>query len=110
MLRKKVENLLINHSKSDRSNSSSPDSLDSSRDRTSDSEKQHCSPTQSLSSSTSSYTTSTKRKQAVPLSLTARLSYQQHHHDQPLNLAVNKDDDSINDSKKQKINASPSVV
>lgn len=107
---KKVENLLINHSKSDRSNSSSPDSLDSSRDRTSDSEKQHCSPTQSLSSSTSSYTTSTKRKQAVPLSLTARLSYQQHHHDQPLNLAVNKDDDSINDSKKQKINASPSVV
>lgn len=110
---KKCETLLANHSKSDRSNSSSPESFDSSRDRTSDSEKQHCSPSQSLSSSstsTSSYSTSTKRKQAVPLSLTARLSYQQHHHDQPLNLAVNKDDDSINDSKKQKINSSPSIV
>ena len=109
---KKCETLLATHSKSDRSNSSSPESCDSSRDRTSDSEKQHCSPSQSLSSSTStsSYSTSTKRKQAVPLSLTARLSYQQHHHDQPLNLAVNKDDDSINDSKKQKIQSSPSMV
>ena len=111
-LEKKSATLLTNISKSDRSNSSSPESFDSSRDRTSDSEKQHCSPSQSLSSSTStsSYSTSTKRKQAVPLSLTARLSYQQHHIDQPLNLAVNKDDDSINDCKKQKIISSPSIV
>ena len=102
---------LANISKSDRSNSSSPESFDSSRDRTSDSEKQHCSPSQSLSSSTStsSYSTSTKRKQAVPLSLTARLSYQQHHVDQPLNLAVNKDD-TITDCKKQKVISSPSIV
>jgi hypothetical protein len=99
-------------SKSDRSNSSSPESFDSSRDRTSDSEKQHCSPSQSLSSSTStsSYSTSTKRKQAVPLSLTARLSYQQHHLDQPLNLAVNKEEDTITDCKKQKVISSPSIV
>jgi len=98
--------------KSDRSNSSSPESFDSSRDRTSDSEKQHCSPSQSLSSSTStsSYSTSTKRKQAVPLSLTARLSYQQHHLDQPLNLAVNKEEDTITDCKKQKVISSPSIV
>jgi hypothetical protein len=102
---------LANISKSDRSNSSSPESFDSSRDRTSDSEKQHCSPSQSLSSSTSasSYSTSTKRKQAVPLSLTARLSYQQHHLDQPLNLAVNKDD-TIIDCKKQKVISSPSTA
>lgn len=103
---------LGNISKSDRSNSSSPESFDSSRDRTSDSEKQHCSPSQSLSSSTStsSYSTSTKRKQAVPLSLTARLSYHQHQHDQPLNLAVHKDENTITDCKKQKISPTPSVV
>jgi hypothetical protein len=109
---KKSETLLTNISKSDRSNSSSPESFDSSRDRTSDSEKQHCSPSQSLSSSTStsSYSTSTKRKQAVPLSLTARLSYQQHHLDQPLNLAVHKEEDTITDCKKQKFISPPSIV
>ncbi|CAF0721228.1 unnamed protein product [Adineta steineri] len=104
--------LLTTISKSDRSNSSSPESFDSNRDRTSDSEKQHCSPSQSLSSSTStsSYSTSTKRKQAVPLSLTARLSYQNHHVDQPLNLAVNKEEDTISDCKKQKVISSPSIA
>jgi hypothetical protein len=104
--------LLTTISKSDRSNSSSPESLDSNRDRTSDSEKQHCSPSQSLSSSTStsSYSTSTKRKQAVPLSLTARLSYQHHHLDQPLNLAVNKYEDTITDCKKQKVISPPSIA
>ncbi len=109
---KKSGPLLTNISKSDRSNSSSPESFDSSRDRTSDSEKQHCSPSQSLSSSTStsSYSTSTKRKQAVPLSLTARLSYQHHHLDQPLNLAVNKEEDTITDCKKQKVVSPPSIV
>ena len=103
---------LGNICKSDRSNSSSPESFDSGRDRTSDSEKQHCSPSQSLSSSTStsSYSTSTKRKQAVPLSLTARLSYQQHHLDQPLNLAVPKDENILTDCKKQKVTSSPSVI
>lgn len=106
---KKSGTLLTNISKSDRSNSSSPESFDSSRDRTSDSEKQHCSPSQSLSSSTSSYSASTKRKQAVPLSLTARLSYQQHHLDQPLNLAVNKEEDTITDCKKQKVLSPPST-
>jgi hypothetical protein len=102
---KKPIPLITTISKSDRSNSSSPESFDSSRDRTSDSEKQHCSPSQSLSSSTStsSYSTSTKRKQAVPLSLTTRLSYQHHHLDQPLNLAVNKEEDTIADCKKPKI-------
>lgn len=111
-LSKPSGSILGNISKSDRSNSSSPESFDSSRDRTSDSEKQHCSPSQSLSSSTStsSYSTSTKRKQAVPLSLTARLSYQQHHLDQPLNLAVHKDENIITDSKKQKVSSSTSVV
>jgi hypothetical protein len=109
---KKSGTLLTNISKSDRSNSSSPESFDSSRDRTSDSEKQHCSPSQSLSSSTStsSYSTSTKRKQAVPLSLTARLSYQHHHFDQPLNLAVNKEEDTITNSKKQKFISPPSIA
>ncbi|CAF2932342.1 unnamed protein product [Rotaria sp. Silwood2] len=104
--------LLTNIVKSDRSNSSSPDSFDSSRDRTSDSEKQHCSPSQSLSSSTStsSYSTSTKRKQAVPLSLTARLSHQHHHLDQPLNLAANKEEHTIGDCKKQKVISSPSIA
>jgi hypothetical protein len=104
--------LLTTISKSDRSNSSSPESFDSNRDRTSDSEKQHCSPSQSLSSSTStsSYSTSTKRKQAVPLSLTARLSYQHHHLDQPLNLAVNKYEETITDCKKQKVISPPSIT
>ncbi|CAF1195999.1 unnamed protein product [Rotaria sordida] len=104
--------LLTTISKSDRSNSSSPDSFDSGRDRTSDSEKQHCSPSQSLSSSTStsSYSTSTKRKQAVPLSLTARLSHQHHHLDQPLNLAANKDEHTIGDCKKQKVISPPSIA
>jgi hypothetical protein len=104
--------LLATISKSDRSNSSSPESFDSSRDRTSDSEKQHCSPSQSLSSSTStsSYSTSTKRKQAVPISLTARLSYQHHHHfDQPLNLAVPKEKERIADCKKHKVISPPSI-
>lgn len=104
--------LLSTIGKSDRSNSSSPESFDSGRDRTSDSEKQHCSPSQSLSSSTStsSYSTSTKRKQAVPLSLTARLSNQHHHVDQPLNLAAHKDEHAIADCKKQKVIASPSIA
>ncbi|CAF1192342.1 unnamed protein product [Adineta ricciae] len=102
--------LLTTVSKSDRSNSSSPESFDSNRDRTSDNDKQHCSPSQSLSSSISSNSTSTKRKQAVPLSLKARLSYQQQHHDQPLNLAVNKDDDTILDCKKPKLTCSPSTA
>ena len=104
--------LLTTISKSDRSNSSSPESIDSNRDRTSDSEKQHCSPSQSLSSSTStsSNSTSTKRKQAVPLSLTARLSYQQQHLDQPLNLAVHREDGTITDCKKPKLTTSPSIA
>ncbi|CAF4767747.1 unnamed protein product, partial [Rotaria sp. Silwood1] len=104
--------LLTTIVKSDRSNSSSPDSLDSSRDRTSDSEKQHCSPSQSLSSSTStsSYSTSTKRKQAVPLSLTARLSHQYHHLEQPLNLTANKEEHTIGDCKKQKVMSPPSIA
>ncbi|CAM4860204.1 unnamed protein product [Rotaria socialis] len=102
--------LLATIGKSDRSTSSSPDSFDSSRDRTSDSEKQHCSPSQSLSSSTStsSYSTSTKRKQAVPLSLTARLSHQHHHSDQPLNLAANKEH-TIEDCKKPKMISPQSI-
>ena len=104
--------LLTAVAKSDRSYSSSPDSFDSSRDRTSDSEKQHCSPSQSLSSSTStsSYSTSTKRKQAVPLSLTARLSHQHYHFDQPLNLAANKVEHTIDSCKKQKVVSPPSIA
>ena len=76
-------------SKSDRASSSSPESLDSCHD----SEKQYCSPSQSSSSSTS-----TKRKQAVPLSLTTRLS----QYDQPLNLAVPKEEEKFLNYKKQK--------
>jgi hypothetical protein len=104
--------LLTTVEKSDRSNSSTPDSFDSCRDRTSDSEKQHCSPSQSLSSSTStsSYSTSAKRKQAVPLSLTARLSHQHHQLDQPLNLAAHKDEHTIADCKKQKVVSPPSIA
>lgn len=104
--------LLTAMQKSDRSNSSSPDSVDSGRDRTSDSEKQHCSPSQSFSSSTStsSCSTSTKRKQAVPLSLTARLSHQHHHSDQPLNLAANKEEHRIEDCKKPKLISPQSIA
>ena len=103
--------LLPTLSKNDRSNSSTPESFDSSRDRTSDSEKQHCSPSQSLSSSSaSSHSTSTKRKQAVPISLTARLSSQHHHVDQPLNLAVHKDEEILADCKKAKVLSPPSTA
>ena len=90
--------------KSDRSSSSSPSSYEGNRDRTNDNEKQQIN---------SSQTSSTKRKQAVPLSLTARLSNQQHqnhHFDQPLNLAVHRDEsNSAVDYKKIKI-GSPAPI
>lgn len=70
-------------SKSDRSSSSSPESLDS--------EKQY---------SHSSSSSSTKRKQTIPISLTNRLS-QNYPTDQPLNLAVQKSKHILN-YKKQK--------
>ena len=80
-------------SKSDRSSSSSPDSLDSSHDRLSDCEKQYHSPSQCFSSSsTSSSSTSTKRKQAIPLSLSSRLSHG-FLVDQPLDLALVKEEE-----------------
>lgn len=95
----------LNSLKSDQSNYSAPVSLDSVRDRSNEHEKQTTTSNQSATS------TSAKRKQAVPLSLTARLSSQQHqnHSDQPLNLAVHKDEDcSISDHKKVK--TSPSTT
>jgi hypothetical protein len=87
-------------SKSDRASSSSPESLDSSHD----SDKQYCSPSQSSSSSTS-----TKRKQAVPISLTARLSHV-YPFDQPLNLAVPKEEEKLLKYKKQKVVYTPSSI
>jgi hypothetical protein len=78
--------LLTTISKSDRSSSSSPESFDSSRDN----EKQY-----------SSSFSSTKRKQAVPISLKARLLHG-HLVDQPLNLAVHKDEENSFECKKQK--------
>jgi hypothetical protein len=70
-------------SKSDRASSSSPESFDSSHD----SEKQYCNSLQPFSSST-------KRKQAVPISLTNRLSHS-YPFDQPLNLAVCKKEENV---------------
>jgi hypothetical protein len=63
-------------SKSDRASSSSPDSLDSSHD----SDKHY---------SSSSYSTTTKRKQTIPISLTARLLHS-YPFDKPLDLAADK--------------------
>ena len=101
--------------KTDRSNSSSPSSFDSARDRASENEKQtppssHSLNSSSSSSGVSSSTTSAKRKQSVPISLTARLSNQhhQHHPDQPLNLAVPKEENNSTDVKKIKVCSSPS--
>ena len=77
--------------KSDQSNNSTPDSFDSHHERSSDNEKQFCSPSQSLSSSISSSSTSTKRKQAVPKSLKTRLSDKSPLH-QPSNADGNTDE------------------
>lgn len=89
-------------SKSDRSNSSSPDSIDSNQDRTSDSEKQYCSPSQSFSSSISSSSTSTKRKQAVPISLKARLSNTYSLNQSSTSIESEKDDQHLIELKKIK--------
>jgi mitochondrial fission protein ELM1 len=76
-----IRNNLI--SKSDRSSSSSPESLDS--------EKQYY----------NSSLSTTKRKQTIPISLTNRLSHG-YPIDQPLNLAVPKEEKFLN-YKKQKL-------
>ncbi|CAF3081361.1 unnamed protein product [Rotaria socialis] len=78
-------------SKSDRSSSSSPVSFDSNNDN----EKKFC------SSSQSSSLTSTKRKQAVPISLNNCLTHS-YSVDQPLNLVVQKQEEKTFNYKKQK--------